>query len=161
MANNSWRASFKSVALDRHVCRIRSAAMQLLLIVLVIFHVVPGVFWAGSTFVLARSGGQGAEQFAYPQLGAATVSMLAGLALWGFLHGGAFGRFQQVLALGVVCAVAAAGVQSARGLPALRRLRAAGGSEAHSLRSQIAQTQRIAAGLLTITVICMVIARYV
>ena len=50
--------------------------MQVLLIVLLIFHVVPGVFWAGTTFVLARNGGQGAEQIAYPQLGAATVSMI-------------------------------------------------------------------------------------
>jgi hypothetical protein len=101
--------------------------MQLVLIVLLAFHVVPGVFWAGTTFVLARTGGQGAEQLAYPQIGAATVSMLAGLALWGILHGGAFGRFQQVLAVGVVCAIAAAGVQSARGLPAVRRLLAGGG----------------------------------
>jgi hypothetical protein len=135
--------------------------MQLILIVLLVFHVVPGVFWAGTTFVLARSGGQGAEQLAYPQLGAATVSMLAGLALWGVLHGGNFGTFEQVLAVGVVCAIAAAGVQSARGLPALRRLRAASGSDAESLRGQIAQAQRIAAGLLVVTVIAMAIARYV
>jgi len=135
--------------------------MQLLIIVLLIFHVVPGVFWAGSTFVLARSGGQGAEPLAYPQLGAATVSMIAGLALWGFLHGGNFGTFEQVLAFGVVCAIAAAGVQSARGLPAIRKLRSVSGSGAESLRAQIAQAQRIAAGLLAVTVICMVIARYV
>jgi len=135
--------------------------MQLLIIVLLIFHVVPGVFWAGSTFVLARSGGQGAEQLAYPQLGAATVSIIAGLALWGLLHGGNFGTFEQVLALGVVCAIAAAGVQSARGLPAIRKLRSVSGSGAESLRAQIAQGQRIAAGLLAVTVICMVIARYV
>jgi len=134
--------------------------MQILLILLVAIHVVPGVFWAGTTFVLARSGGAGAEQLAYPQLGAATASMLAGLILWGLLHRAGFGTFEQVLALGVVCAVAAAGVQSARGLPAIRRLRAASGSEAESLRAQIAQAQRIAAGLLTITVICMVVARY-
>lgn len=135
--------------------------MQLLLIVLLIFHVVPGVFWAGSTFVLARAGGQGAEQLAYPQLGAATVAMLAGLALWGFLHGGNFGTFEQVLTVGVICAIAAAGVQSARGLPAIRRLQSAGGADTQALRAQIAQAQRIAAGLLVVTIISMVIARYV
>lgn len=134
--------------------------MQLVLIVLLAFHVVPGVFWAGTSFVLARTGGQGAEQLAYPQIGAATVSMLAGLALWGILHGGAFGRFQQILAIGVVCAIAAAGVQSARGLPAVRRL-LAGGGDAANLRAQVAQAQRIAAGLLVITIIAMVSARYV
>ena len=134
--------------------------MQLLLIVLLIFHVVPGVFWAGTTFVLARNGGQGAEQLAYPQIGAATVSMLAGLAIWGFLHGGNFGTFEQVLAVGVICAIAAAGVQSARGLPAVRRLAAVTGGEAASLRAQIAGAQRIAAALLVITIIAMVTARY-
>ena len=134
--------------------------MQIVLIVLIAIHVVPGVFWAGTTFVLARSGGAVAEQLAYPQIGAASVSMLAGLILWGLLHRGGFGTFEQVLALGVVCAIAAAGVQSARGLPALRRLRAATGSEAANLRTQIAQAQRIAAGLLTIAVFCMVAARY-
>jgi hypothetical protein len=135
--------------------------MQLLLIVLLIFHVVPGVFWAGTTFVLARNGGQGAEQLAYPQIGAATVSMLAGLAIWGFLHGGNFGTFEQVLAVGVVCAIAAAGVQSARGLPAVRRLAAGAGGEAAALRAQIAGAQRIAGPLLVITIIAMVTARYV
>ena len=135
--------------------------MQLIMIVLLAFHVVPGVFWAGTTFVLARTGGQGAEQLAYPQIGAATVSMLAGLALWGILHGGAFGRFQQVLAVGVLCAVAAAGVQSARGLPAVRRLLAGGGGDGANLRAQFAQAQRTAAPLLVITIIAMVSARYV
>ena len=134
--------------------------MQLLMIVLLAVHVVPGVFWAGTTFVLARQEGQGAEQLAFPQIGAATVSMLAGLALWGILHGGAFGRFQQILALGVVCAVAAAGVQSARGLPAVRQLLAGSGNAA-ALRAQVAGAQRIASGLLVVTVIAMVSARYV
>jgi hypothetical protein len=135
--------------------------MQLVLIVLLAFHVVPGVFWAGTTFVLARNGGQGAEQLAYPQMGAAAVSMLAGLALWGILHGGAFGRFQQILAIGVLCAVAAAGVQSAKGLPAIRRLLAGEDRDAASLRAQIVQAQRIAAPLLVVTIIAMVSARYV
>ena len=134
--------------------------MQILMIVLLAIHVVPGVFWAGTTFVLARQAGQGAEQLAYPQISAATVSMLAGLALWGLLHGAAFGRFQQILALGVVCAIAAAGVQSARGLPAVRQLLAGTGDTA-ALRAQIAQAQRTAAGLLVVTVIAMVSARYV
>ena len=134
--------------------------MQLLLIVLLIFHAVPGVFWAGTTFVLARNGGQGAEQLAFPQIGAATVTILAGLALWGFLHGGNFGTFEMVLSVGVLCAIAAAGVQSARGIPAVRRLGAASGGEAAALRAQIAGAQRIASPLLVITIIAMVTARY-
>jgi hypothetical protein len=42
-------------------------------------HVLSGVFWAGSTFVLARSGGIGAERLAYPQV----VAVLGGIVLWG------------------------------------------------------------------------------
>ena len=60
--------------------------MQLLLIVLLIFHAVPGVFWAGTTFVLARNRGQGAEQLAFPQIGAATVTILAGLVALHLFH---------------------------------------------------------------------------
>src|SRR5262245_58433543 len=96
--------------------------MRLLLIILLTVHVLPGVLWAGSTFVLARSGGVGAEQLVRPQLGAATVSMIAGLILWGLLHGAAFGTFEFVLGVGVVCAIAAAGFQSGMVLPAVRRL---------------------------------------
>jgi hypothetical protein len=135
--------------------------MQILLIVLIVVHVVPAIFWAGTTFALARSGGAGVEQLAYPQIGAAAVGMIAGLILWGMLHRAGFGTVEQVLALGVVTAVAAAGIQSAKGLPALRRLRTATGGEAEALRQQAIQAQRIAAPLLTITLICMVIARYV
>ena len=134
--------------------------MQILLIVLIALHVLPGIFWAGTTFVLARTGGAAAEQLAYPQLGSATLSMLAGLALWGLLHRTGFGTFEQVLALGVVCAVAAAGVQSAIGLPAIRRLKGAAPAEATGLRARIAQAQRIASMLLAVTVFCMVAARY-
>ena len=57
--------------------------MQILLIVLIALHVLPGIFWAGTTFVLARTGGAGVEQLAYPQVAALqTFRMLAGLALW-------------------------------------------------------------------------------
>src|SRR5262245_1748749 len=135
--------------------------MQILLILLLVLHVLPGVFWAGSTFVLARAHGSGAETLAYPQIGAATVSMLAGVALWGVLHRAGFGAFEQTLAIGVLCAIAAAGVQSGMVLPAVRKLRTASDAEHSALRSRIGKAERLAAGLLAITVITMVIARYV
>lgn len=116
--------------------------MTVLIMLLLVLHVLPGVYWAGSTFVLARSGGGGAERMFGAQMGAATLAILAGIGLMVLLHRGPQGPVEHTLGAGAVCAVAAAGVQGA-----LRR------------RSPAA-AQRIAAGLLSITIICMVIARY-
>ncbi|HEX4666080.1 MAG TPA: hypothetical protein VH207_05730 [Chthoniobacterales bacterium] len=134
--------------------------MQTLLMVAIAFHVLPGVFWAGTTLALARTGGAGAERLAYPQMGAATVAVLAGAVLWGLTHRFGFGATEQVLALGAGCAILAGAVQ-AFALPAVRPLTAARDAEATRLQARIAIAQRIAAGLLAITVICMAVARYV
>jgi hypothetical protein len=115
--------------------------MQILIIVLIGLHILAGVFWAGSTFAVARSGGAGADALFGPQMGAATVTILAGLGLWFVLHPG--GPMERTLGIGALCAFAAAGVQGA-----MRRKNPLKG-------------QRIAAGLLVITVLCMAIARYV
>jgi len=117
--------------------------MQILLIVLVGLHILAGVFWAGSTFAIVRSGGAGAQALFGPQMGAATITVLAGIGLWGVLHRGGMGPMEHTLALGAVCAIAAAGVQGA------------------THKKNPVKGQRIAAGLLAITVICMAIARYV
>jgi hypothetical protein len=116
--------------------------MQILIIVVIALHVVTGVYWAGSTFVQARLGDAAPPLFG-SQMRAATVAVVAGLILWGLLHRGAFGPMEITLSVGVICAIAAAGVQGAL----------------H--RKAPVRSQRIAAGLLAITVICMVIARYV
>jgi uncharacterized membrane protein len=128
--------------------------MQILLLVLIVLHVLTGVFWAGSTFVLARTGGANAEHLAFPQFGAAIATMLMGIAVWALalrtvppipsLH---------VLGAGALCAVLAAVVQ-ALALPAVRQLRASGPDEA-APRRRIAMHQRIAGVLLMITVVCM------
>jgi hypothetical protein len=117
--------------------------MLSLFIVLVAIHILAGVFWAGTTFAIARSGGAGADGLFRPQMGAATLAVLAGMGLWGIAHRGPMGATEQTLAIGAVCAIAAAGVQGA-----LRRKNPVKG-------------QRIAAVLLAITVICMAISRYV
>src|SRR5690348_5032480 len=117
--------------------------MQIVIILLFAVHALAGVFWAGSTFVLARTGGEGAAQLFRAQMGAAALVVLAGMGLWGILHRSAAGPMEKTLAVGAICAVVAAGVQGA-----LRR-------------SSPALSQRIAAGLLAITVVCMAIARYV
>ena len=117
--------------------------MLLLIIVLIGLHIVAGVFWAGSTFAIVRSGGAGAAALFGPQMGAATVTVLAGIGLWGILHRGPEGPMEHTLALGALCAIIAAGVQGA------------------TRKKNPLKGQRIAAGLLLVTVVCMAIARYV
>ena len=117
--------------------------MQILLIVLIGLHILAGVFWAGSTFAVVRSGGAGAQALFRPQMGAATITVLAGIGLWGILHRGPPGPMERMLALGAVCAIVAAGVQGA------------------TRRKNPIKGQRIAAGLLAVAVLCMAIARFV
>jgi hypothetical protein len=117
--------------------------MQLVLIVLMGLHILAGVFWAGSTFAVVRSGGAGVDALFGPQMGAATITVLAGVGLWGILHRGPQGPMEHTLALGALCAIAAAGVQGA------------------TRRKNPMKGQRIAAGLLAITVLSMAVARYV
>jgi hypothetical protein len=117
--------------------------MQIVIIVLIGLHILGGVFWAGSTFGIVRSGGAGAQMLFGPQMGAATITVLAGIGLWGILHRGGMGPMEHTLALGALCSIAAAGVQGA------------------TRRKNPLKGQRIAAGLLAIAVICMAIARYV
>jgi uncharacterized membrane protein len=125
-----------------------------------IIHVVVSVFWAGTTFALARLAGLGGERFVFPQLGAAAIAVLTGGYLGHTLHASSFGLAEQVLAVGIACAVIVAVLQGAIGVGTLRRL------QNHRLdmeraRDRIGKAQRIAAALLTVTVTAMVLARYV
>jgi len=133
--------------------------MQTTLIIVISLHVLAGVFWAGTSFTLARTGGAAAERLFRPQMGAAVIAVLTGGYLWHLLHEGGFGKTELVLALGALCAVAAAGVQGAMGAAATRKLARAPGDPA--ARSRVVLAQRIAAGLLAVTVVSMVAARYV
>ena len=132
--------------------------MNIVLILVLSIHVLAAVFWAGGTFVLARTGAVNGERLFRPQQGAAAVAVIAGLILWGLLHRGGFGPMERVLAGGALAAVVAAGVQGAMGGPAVRRLHA-DPSDADA-RRRLAGAQRIAAALLAIALICMVTARY-
>ncbi|QPF83702.1 hypothetical protein IC762_29005 [Bradyrhizobium genosp. L] len=133
--------------------------MQTALIIALSLHVLSSVFWAGSSFTLARTGGLGGERLLGPQLGAATVAIVTGATLWHLVHEGSFARSEQILALGAISALAAVAVQIVVGGSAVRQLRtnADDGSRA---RSRLAVAQRIAAGLLAITALCMGAARY-
>jgi hypothetical protein len=133
--------------------------MQASIIAALVLHVLSGVFWAGSTFVLARTGGNQADRLFRPQMGAATVAVVTGAVLWFLLHRGPPGIQEHLLGIGAVCALLAAGVQGS-GARAVRELSAAGGAQALAANGRVAARQRIAAALLAVTVICMAAARY-
>jgi hypothetical protein len=134
--------------------------MRTTLIVTLVLHVLSGVFWAGTTFALARTAGNQADLFFRPQMGAAAVAVATGGLLWFLLHSSPLGMQGHILALGALCALLAVGVQGVMGAPALGQLSALGESEESLLRHRVATAQRVAAALLMITVTCMAAARY-
>src|SRR5258708_28817122 len=93
--------------------------MQIALIIALSLHVLSSVFWAGSSFTLARTGGVGGELLFRPQMGAAVIAVLTGGYLGHLVHEGTFGTAEQILAVGAVAALVAAGGQGAIGGPAL------------------------------------------
>src|SRR5262249_8025998 len=136
-------------------------SVQITLIVTLVLHILAGVFWAGSTFALARIGATtSADQLFRPQMGAAVVAVITGGVLWHLLHPSGFSTTEQVLGLGALAAILALVAQAALCSPTLRRLATASGNDARS-QTQMALGQRIAAGFLALTVICMAAARYV
>lgn len=132
--------------------------MQATLIITMSLHILSAIFWAGSTFALARTGGYGGERLLRAQMGASVVVVLTGGYLWHLLHASVFYTAEQVLLIGVVAAIAAAGVQGSIGGRAARMLE--NGEDVKAAQSRMAMAQRIAAGLLAITAVCMAAARF-
>jgi hypothetical protein len=135
--------------------------MHTILLITVVVHVLAGVFWAGSTFALARGDGVSARPLAGPQMGAAGAAILAGLLLWYLTHRYGFDRQARILAIGAGCAIVAAIVHGAITLRAANQLAQPGVAEPGRLEQNMVTGERVAAGLLAVTVACMVIARYV
>ncbi|UCI06069.1 hypothetical protein [Mesorhizobium sp. B1-1-8] len=133
--------------------------MQYVYIIVIGLHVMAGVFWAGTTIAVARDPDIRAERFFRPQMGAAGLAFLTGLLLWYFFHEGAFGSMEKVLALGIVTALIAAGVQGALVGSASRQLAGADAGTQTQLRAKMTRGERIAGGLLVITVFCMATAK--
>src|SRR5882757_9668724 len=96
--------------------------MQYVYVVVMGLHVMAGVFWAGTTITLARDPDIRAERFFRPQMGSAGMVFLTGALLWYFFHSGSFGSMERVLALGIIAALAAAGVLGALVGSAIRQL---------------------------------------
>src|SRR6185437_9175798 len=93
-------------------------------------HILSAVFWAGTSFTLARTGGAGGAALFRPQMGAALIAVLSGSYLWSQLHSAGFGTSEMVLAIGAGCAIAAAGVQGALTGPAIRAMQRGGNNAA-------------------------------
>jgi hypothetical protein len=130
--------------------------MHILVIIVIAAHVLSGVFWAGSTFALARSGGKGASLIFRSQMGAASLAVLSGAYLWAAFHRHSFSIADAILGAGIAAAVCALAVQA---LLVGRALRADATSPGPARR--VALGERVAAGLLILTVICMATARYI
>lgn len=135
--------------------------MQYLYSVVMGLHVLSGVYWAGTTIALARDAEIRAEKFFPSQMRSAGLVMLTGALLWYFFHGAYFGSMESVLAIGVVTAFAAALVLRSMVGSAWRHLSGADAAEQTRLRAKMARGERIAAGLLVVTVVCMAIARMI
>ena len=134
--------------------------MRIILIVALVLHVLSGVFWAGTTFALARTAGNQAALFFRAQMGAAAIAVVTGGVLRFYLHHGPLGTPGHLLAIGALCAFLSLGVQGMMVASALQKLPAPAESEGSRLRHRVATGQRIAAALLMITVTCMAAARY-
>jgi hypothetical protein len=124
--------------------------MSAVFLIALSLHVLAAIFWAGTSFTLARTGGLGIEKLRVPQLGAALVAVLSGGYLGHAAHADAFTRVQQVLMVGAASALLAAVLQVAAAMLARRSSSGGFGLVA----------QRAAAALLAGTALCMVLARY-
>jgi hypothetical protein len=133
--------------------------MRMTLLLTLTLHLLSGVFWAGSTFAMARTAAASPDRLFWPQMGAATVAIIAGGYLWHLLHP-SFGTQEQVLALGALAAILAVTAQAVLCGPALRQLKRLD-DKGGRLHARVALGQRIASGLLALTVICMAVARYI
>jgi uncharacterized membrane protein len=133
--------------------------MSYALIPIAALHVLTTVFWAGTTFALARTGGVAAERLFRPQVVAALLACISGGYLGHTLHGHAFGRSEQVLITAAGAAVVALIVQVAMVGGALRTLR--DGARDHvAARARATTAHRIAAVLLASAAVGMAVARY-
>lgn len=113
-------------------------------------HMLASTFWAGSSLVLARTGGLGLDRLRVPQLGAAVVAIASGAYMGHAMHGEGLTPMLKVLMAGAACALLAAAFQLIAALRARRD-----GAQAFGVA-----TQRAAAVLLAVTAVCMVVARY-
>jgi uncharacterized membrane protein len=133
--------------------------MPYALILIAALHVLTTIFWAGTTFALARTGGLAAERLFGPQVVAAVLACISGGYLGHTLHGNAFGRPEQVLIMAAAASIAALVVQVAIVGKAVQTLR--DGARDHiAARARASTAHRAAAVLLGLAAVGMGVARY-
>src|SRR5260370_33580723 len=91
--------------------------MQIALIIALSLHILSAVFWAGTSFTLARTGGAGGEQLFRPQMGAAVSAVPSGFYLAPLGPSGTFSTTQPALGAGGLAAPVPAGARGARWCP--------------------------------------------
>lgn len=133
--------------------------MLWILVLVTVAHVLAGVFWVGTTAVLARTGAASMETLARPQIGSAVLAVLLGGALWGLNHHQGGNAGDEILSAGALCALAALLLQILS-LGKVRALVAAPDADKPALRRGLALRQRIAVGLLALTIAAMVSWRF-
>jgi len=133
--------------------------MQTAFAIAISFHLIPGIFWAGSNFAAARPGIPG-ERLFLPQMGAAIVTIAAGMYLWSKLHQGDFGSMEKALSIGAGAAILAFLVQLVLAGPAVIAIRKGRGDPSVSA-ARVKLANRLASVLLLVAVACMGVARYV
>ncbi|MEZ5778209.1 MAG: hypothetical protein R3E44_07600 [Paracoccaceae bacterium] len=122
-------------------------------------HVLAGVFWAGSTSAMANLGSAEAIRLFPFQMGSAALTILAGLVLWYFQLGAQFHTHEQILLAGIAAAIIAAAIQG-NIIGRARRARATTANAQTAIVDRVTTANRVAAGLLIVTVACMMIARF-
>jgi len=155
----SWflKNEYTACTLNNRHCD--STTMQYALILAAALHVLSTVFWAGSTFALARSGGAAMERLFKPQLAAAVLAFATGGFLGHALHAHALGRTEQALLAAIAASAIALVVQLAGVGRAMRALRD-GARDQAGPRALATAAHRVAAVLLALAAIGMATARY-
>jgi hypothetical protein len=105
-------------------------------------HALSAIFWAGSTFVLSLNWSTAPAGMFGPQVGSAAIAFLTGAALWSLRHADVLGTGEIILGIGIIAAAAALLLQI-------------------FWRDHPTYANRIASGLLAITVVTMVTWKYV
>ena len=139
--------------------RIAEMDFYLLMVILTV-HVLAGVFWAGSTSAMANLGSPEAVKLFPFQMGSAGLTVIAGLLLWYFQLGAQFYTHEQIMLAGIAAAIVAGAIQGNIIGRARRSLEGASPEARTAIIGRVTKANRIAAGLLVITVACMMIARF-
>src|SRR5260370_37356871 len=96
--------------------------MQIALIIALSLHILCSVFWAGTSFTLARTGGVGGELLFRPQMRAATIAVLSRGYLGHLAHPGSFRTAEQNRAVRALAALVSALSNDALGCPRVLKL---------------------------------------